>query len=110
MAARTWGRIRLLVRAPGGAAAELPLDGAELIVGDARLAVVRDGLDVQVPRRSTQRLWLVRGGGELRWLHVVDVAGDCVCERALEPRGGDPAPLAVRRFDEAWRRFGEKPR
>jgi hypothetical protein len=75
MAAHTWGRIRLTLRVPGGAAAELRLDAAELIVGDARLAAARDGLDLRVPLWSTQRLWLVRGGRELRGLHLVDATG-----------------------------------
>jgi len=110
-AARTWGRICLMVRAPGGAAAELRLDAADLELGEDRLAAGRDGLRLDIHRSPTQRLWLVRRRLEVCGLHVVDAAGAGVCELALERRGAEgPAPVAMQPFDEAWRRFGENAR
>ena len=74
-AVQNWGRLRAMVRAEGGAVAELFVQGADLQLKNGWLNLINDHFHLHVDWSKAQKIWFVNRGNEARGIQAVDAQG-----------------------------------
>nr|MDJ0892846.1 precorrin-3B C(17)-methyltransferase [Gammaproteobacteria bacterium] len=105
-AARTWGRLRVVVGSDTGALSELLLNAAEFKRRGVRLNVENEHFHLHIDWSRVQHAWLVRRSDSLRSVHFTDAAGYTVFSLALLHTNGRFEAGKEQEFDEGWREFG----
>ena len=97
-----WGRLRAVIRAPGGAVSECLLHGEQLEMKGDWLNCVTDAFHVYVNWSRVAQAWLAQRGEQSMGVHFLNEAGELVL-RLLLVRDGDAFdPQALAAFHRAW--------
>ncbi len=98
----TWGRLRAVTRAPGGAVAECLLHGEQLEMRGDWLNCVTDTFHVHINWSQVTQAWLTQRGNQSMGVHFLNEAGDLVCRFLLVRDGNDFKQQALAAFHQGW--------
>ncbi len=106
-AARKWGRLRAVLRSPGGAIAELLLEAQAFSRRGDWLTIETPEFHLHVDAGRIARACFVRRGERLRGLHFLDDGDEAVFNLSLVREDGHFDPAAEAAYAETWRTLAE---
>ncbi|MBS3964806.1 MAG: precorrin-3B C(17)-methyltransferase [Methylomonas sp.] len=104
----TWGRLRAVVRSPGGAIAELLLDATDLRLENGWLGLVCDRFHLHVDWRKHRDIWFVSRNDSAYGLQILDDDGCVLFNLWLVAGDGGFAATALGRYLTDRERFALK--
>jgi len=97
-----WGRLRAVIRAPGGAVSECLLHGDQFELKGDWLNCVTDAFHVHVHWAKVNHAYIARRGEKSMGIHFLNKAGHLVFRLLLVRDGDDFNASAVAAFEKSW--------
>ena len=97
-----WGRLRAVIRAPGGAVSECLLNGDQFELKGDWLNCVTDAFHVHVNWGKVDHAYIARRGEKSMGIHFLNEAGNLVFRLLLVRDGDDFNANAIAEFEKSW--------